>query len=118
VIVDFKGPGAKNDRLRLLLHRLFENRLQVGADQISALANAHITEFFRLKDSPPAEHVRLRTEFHEAWPFAPHLMQLLEDQVLIATQAQGTRDLIRILADLFKRRGEDAPIITAADFRL
>jgi len=118
VIVDFKGPGAKSDRLRLLLHRLFENRLQVGVDQIASLTGAHVAEYFRLKDSPPAEHERLRAEFHEAWPFAPHLMQLLEDQVLIATQAQGTRDLIRILADLFKRRGEEAPIITAADFRL
>ena len=54
----------------------------------------------------------------EAWPYAPHLMQLLEDQVLVATQAQETRDLIRILVDLYKRRGDDTPIITAADFRL
>jgi len=45
-------------------------------------------------------------------------MELLEDQVLMATHTQETRDLIRILADLFKRRGEDTPIITAADFRL
>jgi hypothetical protein len=36
----------------------------------------------------------------------------------MATHAQETRDLIRILAHLFKRRGEDTPIITAADFRL
>jgi hypothetical protein len=45
-------------------------------------------------------------------------MQLLEDQVLMATNAQETRDLIRILADLFKRCGETSAIITAADFRL
>jgi len=45
-------------------------------------------------------------------------MQLLEDQVLVATDAQETRDLIRILADLFKSRGETATILTAADFRL
>ena len=45
-------------------------------------------------------------------------MQLLEDQVLVATEAQETRDLIRILADLFKRHGEASPVITAADFRL
>jgi hypothetical protein len=45
-------------------------------------------------------------------------MELLEDQVLMATHAQETRDLIRILADLFKLRGKDTPIITAADFRL
>lgn len=118
VIVDFKGPGAKHDRLRLLLHRLFENRLQVGKDQIASLIETHITEYFRLKDSPPAEHDRLRAEFHEAWPFAPHLMQLLEDQVLMATNAQETRDLIRVLADLFKQCGDKSAIITAADFRL
>ena len=45
-------------------------------------------------------------------------MTLLEDQVLVATQAQETRDLIRILADVFKARGAASPIITAADFRL
>lgn len=43
-------------------------------------------------------------------------MQLLEDQVLIAADAQETRDLIRILVDLFKVRGDKVPVITAADF--
>ena len=56
-------------------------------------------------------------EFIACWPFAPHLLQLLEDQVLVATQAQETRDLIRVLAQLFKRQA-DSPVITAADFRL
>jgi hypothetical protein len=60
----------------------------------------------------------VRREFVDAWPFAPHLMSLLEDQVLVATQAQETRDLIRILADIYKARGESTPILTAADFRL
>ena len=118
VIVDFKGPAAKHDRLRLLLHRLFENRLQVGKRQIEASISEHVGEFFRLKNTAPAEHDRVHAEFVEAWPFAPHLMQLLEDQVLMATHAQETRDLIRVLADLYKRRGDNTTIITAADFRL
>lgn len=118
VIVDFKGPSAKTDRLRLLLHRLFENRIQVDASAIQALVETHISEYFRLKNIPPSEQERIREEFIDAWPYAPHLMDLLEDQVLIATSAQGTRDLIRILADLFKRNGEKQPILTAADFRL
>lgn len=118
VIVDFKGPSAKQDRLRLLLHRLFENRIQIADDKIAEAVETHISEYIRLKDIAPAEHQRTREEFIHAWPYAPHLMELLEDQVLMATHAQETRDLIRILADLFKRRGEDTPIITAADFRL
>jgi len=118
IIVDFKGPQAKNDRLRLLLHRLFENRLQVDISQIQSAIDVHVNEYFRLQNTPPAERDRMQTEFLEAWPYAPHLMQLLEDQVLIATHAQETRDLIRIMADLFKRRGEEVSIITAADFRL
>lgn len=118
VIVDFKGPSAKQDRLRLLLHRLFDNRIQVADDKIAGAIETHISEYIRLKDIAPAEHQRTREEFIHAWPYAPHLMELLEDQVLMATHTQETRDLIRILADLFKRRGEDTPIITAADFRL
>lgn len=117
ILVDFKGPTAKRDRQRLLLHRLFENRMQVADSQIIWALNAHVSEYFRLLEIPPAEHDRIRKEFIEAWPYAPHLMQLLEDQVLVATEAQETRDLIRILADLFKRHGE-RPVITAADFRL
>ncbi|MEA3278354.1 MAG: DUF499 domain-containing protein, partial [Pseudomonadota bacterium] len=118
VIVDFKGPAAKGDRLRLLLHRLFENRLQVDPSAIQGLIGSHISEYFRLKDIAPAEQARIHDEFINAWPYAPHLMDLLEDQVLIATSAQGTRDLIRILADLYKRNGEKKAILTAADFRL
>jgi len=118
VIIDFKGPSANQDRSRLLLHRLFENRLQVSRDQIDALITPHIQEYFRLRNTPPAEHSRLHADFIDTWPFATHLMQLLEDQVLIATSAQGTRDLIRVLADLFKQTGEQQSIITAADFRL
>ena len=67
---------------------------------------------------PPAEQERKRREFTESWPYAPHLLRLLEEQVLIATDAQETRDLIRILANLYKSRGEVVPVLTAADFRL
>lgn len=116
--VDFKGPNAERDRRRLLLHRLFENRLQVPAVDIEKLCVSHVAEYLRLHEVPPAEQERKRRDFTEMWPFAPHLMQLLEDQVLVATAAQETRDLIRILADLFKGRGEVSPVLTAADFRL
>lgn len=116
--VDFKGPNARRDRLRLLLHRLFENRMNVQRTQIEAAIEKHVSEHLRLAEVAPAEHQRVRADFVEAWPFAPHLMTLLEDQVLVATQAQETRDLIRILADVFKSRHANSPIITAADFRL
>lgn len=116
--IDFKGPHARRDRLRLLLHRLFENRMQVPEAQIATAIATHVSEYLRLTDVAPAEHARVRKDFVEAWPFAPHLMTLLEDQVLVATQAQETRDLIRILADIFKSRSSGNPIVTAADFRL
>lgn len=116
--IDFKGPYARRDRQRLLLHRLFENRLQVAEDKIQAALSVHSSEYIRLGDVPSSEQERARRSFVEAWPYAPHLLQLLEDQVLIATDAQETRDLIRILADVFKRHGEKLPVITAAEFRV
>ena len=118
VLVDFQGPLAKRDRQRLLLHRIFENRLQVPAPKINGLIHHHVNEYFRLAKVPQPEQERRQDEFLEAWPFAPHLLKLLDDQVLIAADAQETRDLIKILVDLYKQVGEAQPIITAADFSL
>ncbi|MFH7242134.1 MAG: DUF499 domain-containing protein [Spirulina sp.] len=117
VLIDFEGPNAASERRKLLLHRLFENRMQVAESAIESLTQAHVAEYFRLRAVPPTEQERKQQEFIEAWPFAPHLLQLLEDQILVATEAQDTRDLIKILADLFKRHS-DRPLITAADFRV
>jgi len=41
------------------------------------------------------EQEKRQEEFLEAWPFAPHLLKLLDDQVLIATDAQENTDLIQ-----------------------
>lgn len=116
VLVDFQGTQAKQDRQRLLLYRIFENRLNVPGGQIKALIEPHLGEYVRLAEIPPSQHEAKRAEFVESWPYSPVLMRLLEDQVLVATEAQETRDLIRILVDLFKTRGEKSPVITAADF--
>jgi hypothetical protein len=122
VAIDFKAGGTperiRQDRRRMLLHRLFENRVQIHDEEIEKLTAKHIEEYFRLLAVSPSEHERKRNEFAECWPFAPHLLQLLEDQVLAATDAQETRDLIRILANLFKSHGEQAPLLTAGDFQL
>ncbi len=122
VAIDFQAGGnaerIQQDRRRMLLHRLFENRLQISNATIATSIETHVSQSFRLLDVPPAEQERKRSEFNESWPYAPHLLRLLEEQVLIATDAQETRDMIRILANLYKSRGDASPILTAADFRL
>ena len=92
--------------------------LQIAPSDVADQIATHLREYFRLADTPGTEQERKEREFTEAWPFAPHLLQLLEDQVLVATDAQETRDLIRILANLFRSRGHATPLLTAADFRL
>lgn len=122
VAIDFKAGGNAEriqlDRRRMLLHRLFDNRLQIAPESIRNLVAKHVDEYFRLLDVPSSEQDRRRKEFTESWPYAPHLLRLLEEQVLIATDAQETRDMIRILASLFKSQGDAVPLLTAADFRL
>lgn len=116
VVVDFSGKEAKKDRQRLLLYRIFQNRMNVPAAKIQELIRTHVEEYLRLDEVAPSQYESKRTEFLDAWPYSPVLLQLLDDQVLVATEAQETRDLIRILVDLFKSRGEQSPVITAADF--
>ena len=116
VVVDFQGTQARQDRQRLLLHRIFENRLNIHSADIGFLTRQSLEEYLRLAQIPPSQHEAKKAEFIEAWPYSPVLTHLLEDQVLVATEAQETRDLIRILVDLFKTRGDKSPVITAADF--
>ncbi len=118
VRIDFKGPEAKRDRQKLLLYRIFENRIQIPEADIENLITIHLNEFYRLYHIPGSEQDRHKDEFVHSWPFSPLLMKLLDDQVLIATQTQETRDLLRILVDVFKDAGERSPILTAADFSI
>ncbi len=122
VSIDFKAGGSpermQQDRRRMLMHRLFSNRMQISNEAIEKGIGKHVGECLRLLEIPASEHERKRREFAESWPYSPNLLQLLEDQVLIATDAQETRDLIHILASLFKSRGDSTPILTAADFRI
>jgi hypothetical protein len=116
--IDFKGPEAKRDRQRLLLYRVFENRMNIPDADINHLINTHVEEYLRLNHISGAEHEKHRKEYLDAWPFSPRLLQLLDDQVLIAAETQETRDLLRILVDVFKAAGENSAILTAADFKL
>jgi hypothetical protein len=122
IAIDFMAGGnperVQQDRRRMLLHRLFINRLHIRKNEISSIVSDHVAEYLRLLNVPTADHERVQKQFLVSWPFAPHLLRLLEEQVLIATDAQETRDMIRILAALYKSRGETSPVLTAADFRL
>ena len=82
VLQNFSGAHAKRDRRQLLLHRIFENRLQVPNADIEELTAVHVTEYLRLAEVPSSQHVTAHRDFIEAWPFAPHLLQVLEDQIL------------------------------------
>jgi len=118
VLVDFRGPTAKQDRQKLLLHRLFENRENILIQDIQNIAGAYASERFRLlySDKSEAEKERIQQEVFECWPFSPELLELLEDHILLSQAAQETRDLIRILALVYRSRGDKTPIITPADF--
>lgn len=118
VIIDFKGEAAKEDRKRLLLHRLFENRAQFSTPAIEQMVAAYAQERVRLlhPNKSDVEKDRLRREVVDAWPFAPDLLILLEDHILMAESAQDKRDLIRVLAELFRSRGALVPLLTPSDF--
>lgn len=118
VIINFQSPSAKRDRQQLLLHRLFTNRANIPDSQIHSLVAPYAQSRLRLRYShlPASEHNRIMEEVTTAWPISPELTELLEDQILMAEAAQETRDLIRILAAVFRVRGNDVPVLTSADF--
>ena len=67
VDVDFKGPYAKRDRQRLLLYRIFENRMQLPRAEIETVVRCHVDEYFRLSKVAPQDQDRQRDEFVESY---------------------------------------------------
>ena len=118
VVIDFQGPTAKVDRQRLVLHRLFKNRNNIGKASIDSIITTYVRERARLKDIPASEHAAAHEEVARVWPFAPELLDLLDEHILMSKAAQESRDLIRILASVYRARGEKAPVITPADFQV
>ena len=118
VLIDFRGPTAKQDRLNLVLYRLFKNRDNIPDGEVRGLVAAYAGERFRLRYShlSEAERDRITAEVIQSWPIAPELMELLEDQILMSETAQQARDLIKILAQVYRARGDAVPVITAGDF--
>lgn len=117
-LIDFSGETAKQDRQRLILHRLFENRLNIPSEDIQNLTTAYASERYRLlySQSGTANPQKISEEVVECWPYSPELLNLLENQILMTTAAQETRDMIRILAMVFKSKGNTTPVITSAHF--
>ncbi|MCX6926381.1 MAG: hypothetical protein NT154_24715 [Verrucomicrobia bacterium] len=117
-IVNFEGASANDDRRKMVLHRLFENREVVPEADIRNLVSPYANERFRLLfgNLPEAERPRIVREVVGSWPFAPELFSLLNDQILVSTTAQDERDILKILTLIFRSRGEDVPVITPADF--
>ena len=120
VVIDFKGETARNDRKRLVLHRLFKNRSNIPSASIEQIVAVYSKERNRLlfAERSPADQARLAEECIECWPFSPELLSLLEDQILMAAAAQDSRDFIRMLAEVFRARGVGSTIITPADFSI
>ena len=120
VVIDFKGETAREDRKRLVLHRLFKNRSNIPSATIEQTVSVYAKERNRLlfAERSPADQTRLAEECVECWPYSPELLSLLEDQILMAAAAQDSRDFIRMLAEVFRARGASASIITPADFSI
>jgi hypothetical protein len=118
VVIDFKGETAREDRKRLVLHRLFQNRGNVPAAEIEQAVHVYASERVRLlhSDKTDADKARLQQEVLDCWPFSPELLNLLEDHILMAAAAQDSRDFIRMLAEVFRVRGQHVPVVTCADF--
>lgn len=116
--INFSSSASKNDRQKLLMHRIFENRGQISRDQIKGKIDGYFSEWARLLGKQGAEKSQLEEQMITLWPFSSDLISVLEEQILVATNAQETRDLIQILVAIYKSAGEQSAIITPAHFGL
>ncbi len=118
MLVNFQSAASRQDRHKLIVHRIFENRSQISAEQIKGKIDIYFNEWCRLLQKDGSEKVALLSQAVEMWPFSPDLINVMEEQILLSLNAQGTRDLIQVLVYLYKSAGENESIITPAHFGL
>jgi hypothetical protein len=91
VSIDFKAGGSperiQQDRRRMLLHRLFENRRNIQDSDIEKLIGRHADEYMRLLSVAPSEQQRKRAaaafELGPAFALgAAHLVDGVVDELL------------------------------------
>lgn len=116
--IDFKGETAKADRQKLLLHRLFENRANISDDDVGNFVQVAVAEKLRIRHLSVADADKVLADYVGTWPFSPDFLTVLEDQVLVSTSAQETRDMIGVLAMTFRAHGHLQAILTPADLRI
>lgn len=120
VQIDFLDASSRSDRQRLVLHRIFNNRNQISRDDVMALTTAYRESRFRLliQKHDAGGREKSDADVLDAWPFAPELFTVLEDQILRSSQAQGLRDLLRILVHTYREQGNKRSILTLSDFNI
>jgi hypothetical protein len=118
MIVNFQSAASRQDRHKLLIHRIFENRTQIPADQIKGKIDLYFNEWCRLLQKDGAEKATFLAQSVEMWPFSLDLINVMEEQILLSMNAQGTRDLIQVLVYLYRSVGENEAVLTPAHFGL
>ena len=117
-IVNFKSAASRQDRHKLIIHRIFENRLQIPSEQIKGKIDLYFNEWCRLLHRDGAEKSDLLAQSIEMWPFSIDLINVIEDQIMLSTNAQATRDSILVLVYLYRSINESESVITPAHFGL
>jgi hypothetical protein len=93
IIVNFQSAASRQDRHKLLIHRIFENRAQIPAEQIKGKIDLYFNEWCRLLQKDGSDKAALLSQSVEMWPFSLDLINVMEEQILLSMNAQGTRDL-------------------------
>jgi len=104
--VDVKFADA-SDRIKIILHRLFENSDSVDRKKVAAVI-ASFCNYWKNK-------VRIPDGYADAlaatYPFSPELVQLIQEK---ARMFQGTRGALGLLGAIVKQTHRKADLITAA----
>ena len=107
---------SAEDRQRIILFRLFENREHPAvrahaAEVASAYEGAYTAAGLSDVDAYAAE-------MRNSWPFSPEFLDILTKKIPDNGGFQGTRGTLRFLAEIVRHTHESRPLVTSQDLPL
>jgi len=100
------------DRARIILHRIFENFLDVRREQFAPVVDSYISLW---KKHSAIQNDDVRSQLMDSYPFSPDILQIILNRVPARGGFQNVRGALGFLAHMVKMTHKTCDIITPAD---
>lgn len=112
--IDIKFSDV-DERMKVVLHRLFQNYETLDHDKVNTLLNSYYNSWNKAGVKVNEQHSE---KYFQSFPFSPQLMDMVLFNVKSRGGFQGTRGALGLLGTLLRNEYKKSDIVTSASINI